>query len=534
MHGSQLDDHLRAPAEAGTIEAPARVAARRGDRSPGSWTKVWLVVGLVLMAGAGLRMVHANDPMLEWFPTRQYMSVDLAWKYDLALGAPASPGDSDAAAVRSETEPPVMEGATALIWRAMGDRPLWVPRLLTVLIWSAGGVAMALLLRRLAASAVGVVVGVVAWTFIPFVVQGTRVFQPDPLMIVAILSTVLAIVVDDDERTRKTLIIAGLVAGAAVFVKLPALFFVVTTYVAVTCFSRGVRALWSRRSLAFAAMACGPAVVWNLLGLVVFTYLRQKTGDFVYPRLALTGWFWDQWLSLVMVTFGGILVGMALVGIGVARGRTRIVGVGLVAGYVTYGLAFTWHYSTHHYYHLPLVMAVALGLGLLASEIEAMVRRRRADLLSVGVATVALIAFIGGFAYSLWGFVPPEANAASVHRNIEVAAQVGDVVGHRHALVLAEHNGYPLAYYGSVKNLEWPESDDLRFAAAHGAAPFSVEDRFDELQAQIHGEFFIVLDMPEWDEQPELQAFLRSRFPVVAETDEYLVFDLRSVEGNGG
>ena len=47
-------------------------------------------------------------------------------------------------------------------------------------------------------------------------------------------------------------------------------------------------------------------------------------------------------------------------------------------------------------------------------------------------------------------------------------------------------------------------------------------------------EYFIVTDMDARNVQPELEAFLRSRYPVVAETDDYLVFDLRSGVGTGG
>ena len=50
----------------------------------------------------------------------------------------------------------------------------------------------------------------------------------------------------------------------------------------------------------------------------------------------------------------------------------------------------------------------------------------------------------------------------------------------------------------------------------------------------IGAEYFIVTDMDAWHVQPELEAFLRSRYPVVAETDDYLVFDLRSGVGTGG
>jgi hypothetical protein len=517
-----------------TAERPATTINPR----PSSILRVpllWVAVGLILVTGAGLRLINAGDPMLEFFPTRQYMSVDLAWKYDMALGGEEGPGDHAAARILGETEPPVMEMTTAAVWRAIGDRPLWVPRLLTVLVWSAGGVALAFLLRRLTTSVTSVIVGVAAWTFIPFVVQATRVFQPDPLMVAAIVAALWALVVDDDRRTTKSLMIAGLLSGFAVFVKAPASFFVVPAFVGLAWYGRGFRALLGRRTVLYAALTFGAALVYNVLGLVVFGYLDGKQGLFIFPKLLLEGGFWSGWLSLLLVTFGVTLVGLALIGIGVSRGRSRVLGLSLIAGYVAYGLVFTWNYSTHHYYHLPFVIIVSLGVGLLAGEIEALVRRRNADLLSVSVVTVAAICLAGGWMFSLWRFVPPEPSAAAVDRNVRVSEEVGELLDHTdNALVLVEHYGYPLAYYGSVKGEPWPRIEDFSYQDARGLAAPTVEDRFDELAAESEAEFFVVVDFDEWARQPELQAFLASRFPVYAEGPGYLVFDLRTGVGTGG
>ena len=62
------------------------------------------------------------------------------------------------------------------------------------------------------------------------------------------------LVIDDDRRTTKSLVLAGLAAGFALFVKVPALFFVVAAFIGLTWFGRGVRSLLSRRTLAFAAL----------------------------------------------------------------------------------------------------------------------------------------------------------------------------------------------------------------------------------------------------------------------------------------
>ena len=68
-----------------------------------------------------------------------------------------------------------------------------------------------------------------------------------------------------------------------------------------------------------------------------------------------------------------------------------------------------------------------------------------------------------------------------------------------------------------------------------GEGQLGVAERFDELsQADRRPS---TSSSPTWTRgnvQPELEAFLRRRYPVVAETDDYLVFDLRSGVGTGG
>jgi hypothetical protein len=270
------------------------------------------------------------------------------------------------------------------------------------------------------------------------------------------------------------------------------------------------------------------ALLFNALGLWVLDYLDGKQGNFVFPRMLVTADFWGDWLNVVTVTFSASLLVLAVIGIVVSPARARLVAGALLAGYVIYGLVFTWNYSTHHYYHLPLILVVALGIGFLTSAIDSLLRRRRADPVAVGVATVAAVALASGWLYSPWRFVPQVASAEAVEQNVAVSEVVGQLTNHTdHALVLAEHYGYPLAYYGAVKGTPWPWADDLRFQEKRGDPAVSVEDRFAELVGTSEAEFFVITDLDEWGRQPDLETFLRSRFPVHAEGPGYLIFDLR-------
>src|SRR5260370_18923015 len=89
---------------------------------------------MLLLVGAGLRAVRADQPALEHYSTRQYNSALLARKYEQALGGHAA-GVSPAvvvAAAPAEIEPPIMEAVTAGPWGVFGGEPLWFPPCLVV------------------------------------------------------------------------------------------------------------------------------------------------------------------------------------------------------------------------------------------------------------------------------------------------------------------------------------------------------------------------------------------------------------------
>jgi hypothetical protein len=54
----------------------------------------------------------------------------------------------------------------------------------------------------------------------------------------------------------------------------------------------------------------------------------------------------------------------------------------------------------------------------------------------------------------------------------------------------------------------------------------TVQERFDAFGRSLHPEFFVVTTFDTFREQPDLRAYL-DRFPVFADTVQYLVFDLR-------
>ena len=94
-------------------------------------------------------------------------------------------------------------------------------------------------------------------------------------------------------------------------------------------------------------------------------------------------------------------------------------------------------------------------------------------------------------------------------------AQVGQVIGHQPRVVsITSDYGYPLAYYGWQNNNPWPLAADIKNFRKTFA--LQAADKY----------YFLITDFSEFDSQPDLKSYLYATYPVFAQGDGYLVFDL--------
>jgi hypothetical protein len=207
----------------------------------------------------------------------------------------------------------------------------------------------------------------------------------------------------------------------------------------------------------------------------------------------------------------------ALEGILLARGRARPVGLALFAGYVGFGLVFTYHYMTHDYYHLPFVLVLSVGIGLLADRVLAFVRSRRADMRSIAVAATVALGVLVGFRVSVesirFGLVPASVPETTRIAESEVPPKIGTLLHQSTRLAfLAPSFGETLRFYGGVDGTLWPETNDAQTTLA-------------EIRRK-GAEFFVVTDLRAWGADPDLRHSV-TRYPLLASGRNFLVYDLR-------
>lgn len=497
-----------------------------------------------------LRVPGIGDPPLGFHPTRQFRSALLARHIAYKLGAPATAQerrvDQVVADEQGLLEPPILEAVVGAVDRVTGREWEAVPHLLSITFWLIGGWFLLLLTRRfLTPWAVVVCVGF--YLLLPYGVVASRSFQPDPLMVMAMLGSLLATVRYHEEPSRQHLLVAGATAGAAVLVKPMSLFVVAAAFTALCLWPPSVRR--ARAGAAFVVMALLPAVAYFLVVRLVSPNLTTSVEGSFFANLLTTKAYWSRWMTMVAVVVGYVPLAVSIVAWaasppGLAR---RLLGA-LLLGYLGYGMVFNYHIHTHDYYSLQLIPIVAIGLGLMVDRVVAWAREARFDMLGAALLAVIAPVLIATAVLKPLSLQDAEQSRLNLARAIlnpdrlqahspgrqilsstrRTYREIGRLVGHSERTVhVAQDYGKPLYYYGRVAGTGWPGAADIAYVRAQGQDPNTGTVLLDEIVTKRKPQWFIVTDFAEYQRQPELRQALESRYRLRHRSDRYLVFDLR-------
>jgi 4-amino-4-deoxy-L-arabinose transferase-like glycosyltransferase len=488
--------------------------------------RLTLLVALFI-AAFGIRLYHSQGPPLDFHATRQYRSLLLAREYYFETGDFVPDRERQVAAISAQRqgllEPPILEHVVALAYRLTGGESMWLPRALSSILWLVGGVWLYRIARRLAGPDAAIV-STAFYLFLPFAVIASTSFQPDSLMIMLILASVLAMVRYDEQPTRRRLWIAAGLSAAAFLVKPMALFLVLCTFAALSIAHRGVRgSVRSPATTLFVLATVLPTLAVYAYGLVSGTFLINEAEKTLLPQLVASDFFWSRWLANVSAVVSLPVLLAALIGSALLRQpRSKALMLGLWIGYVMFCLVVNYNLATHDYYQLQLIPICALGLAPLAA---------------LGLRAVNGPAFRPALRRLPWAVLALAIAAAmarsaarprvSDHEAV-IAEQIGALVQHSTRTVyLAADYGVPLEYHGQVSGAAWPIASDLEWERLAGVPQPDAEQRFNMWFAPAAPEYFIVLDVSELDNQPDLKQFLTRDFRLIAQTPDYWLFDLR-------
>lgn len=490
-----------------------------------------LLVPLVTLfvLGVVLRLVDVNDPPLDFHTSRQLRNsiVARAIYYDLSPDVDEEKSRLAASFANSvgHYEPPVIESLVAVTYLVMGDESYAVPRFWQTLFWILAGAALFDLARRAVSPWAGLA-AVAYYMVLPFSVQASRSFQPDPLMTSAFMIGIYCLYrwsedaadLDIAPRTRSWTwaILAGVFLGMAVLVKVVIAFLIGACAVALVLFTLR-RDFWkSKQVWVMAFLMVAPAFIYY-----VVLHSGRSSDYFTNWSVALfklvsSTDFYSKWLAFLGSLFGLTILFAGLAGAFIAAPRLRWLLVSLWIGYLAYGLTLPFQMYTHSYYHIQLIPVIALGLAVVLNPLFE--RVSGLDMIGRAAFIGLMVAVIG---YHAW--VARSVLVAEDFRHEPMVWQkIGEAIpGNAAVIALTQDYGFRLMYFGERKVDLWPLNTDL--------AQLKNENR--DTAARFHeitdgNDYFLVTAFGQLNQQPELRRIL-NEYPVVDEGDGFILYDLR-------
>ena len=484
-----------------------------------SLPRPWLALLIALLAlGAALRLLNLNAPPLDFHSTRQLRNslVARAIYYDLQPQADPQKrvlAESFERAV-GQYEPPVTETIAGLTYLLIGRESFAVPRVYGTIFWLLAGVALFDLVRRALGPATALV-SLAYYLVLPFAVQSSRSFQPDPLMTAAFVAGLSFLYRWTEAQTWKWAILAAALLGFAVLVKIVIVFLVIGAAIAAVWMVHGPRFWKSAQVWTMELSMALPALAYYVFGHPGRSSEYFLSWTVTLLKLIASPHFYADWLGFVGSLLGLVVVFLGLAGTILAPPRLRGILIGLWLGYLLYGLMLPFQMYTHSYYHLQLVPVVAMGFAPL---VEAAIARAT-GLTPGGKAALAALATVL-LAYQSWAA-----------RSVLVAEDFSGVPGtwvaigeaipaDAEVIALIQDYGYDLMYWGWRKVALWPYSTEL---AEIKNADRDLGLQFADLTAGK--DYFLVTAFGQLDKQPGLKEIL-DEYRIAAQGDGYVLYDL--------
>jgi hypothetical protein len=516
-----------------------------------------------------IRLYKIGEPPLDFSTIRQYQNAHIARGIFYETNDSITEEKKHIAKINMERmgfvlEPRIIENAAVLGYRLAGAEHLWIPRLLSSIFWTIGGIFLYLTARMLFSPGVALF-SAFFYLFLPYSILSSRVFQPDPFMIMLMLGSIYGIMRYNERPSRSNRGGAAFVAAVAVLVKPYCVFIIFGAFLSLVIFREGFwKSAFQKNTILFGFLIILPSIVHYGYGMLSNAgFLGEHAKGSFLPHLIISPSFWGGWLYMIGRVTGYIAFVLAVLGLfKVGQGQTRNLLFGLWAGYFLFGLSATYQMHTHSYYHMPFIPIAALSLAPIAGmfiDRETPLISKRLKIASVtGIIIIAIGLILAAKKLplktmlsehkgelktaALFLGINPELGKflrGDFDKEIAIAKEIGERVGHSHnTLFLTPYFGRVLAYHGEFAGLPWPTSDSLYGRRVRGARVPDIEKDFtpEHITLLYHGkfiiytpDFFIITAFDEFEKQADLRKVLYSNYPVLVQNDDYLIFDLRKM-----
>jgi 4-amino-4-deoxy-L-arabinose transferase-like glycosyltransferase len=490
---------------------------------------------IIFILGIGIRFYDLTDLPLDFHSTRQLLSAIKArgMYYSTRMDV-ATEYKSFAVQqwqFRASVEPEFFERVVAFTYQFTGEK-VWIARIYSSMFWMIGAIFLFLLARKLT-NIDGAIASTAFYVFLPYAVIASRSFQPDPLMTMLVIIFLWAVYewsaltptpLPEGEgqgvRGWKFAIIAGLFGGFAIFIKFVAAFFVISGGLGAVTSNKSIKeAIKNPQLYVMSILGIIPGAAYLIYGIFFTDYLGQQFGGRFIPTLFLSPSYYVGWLNMLNLVMGGFVLMIALLGLFFYDDKKRRFILSLWLGYLTFGIYFNFHISTHDYYSLPLIPIVALSIASLSSFLFTKLTE----------ITNTKLLRLSSFLFLLFGLISITWNTRNILNAVDYRPEekmwqeISQIIDGYNVAGLTQDYGSRIAYFGWRSITDMPSYGDILYTIQRGGKA-EFEQRFDEVISKK--DLFLVTDFKDLNRQPLLKEKLEL-YPIFAEGDGYVIYDIR-------
>lgn len=493
--------------------------------------KLW--IALILLAaflGLIVRFYDLTDIPLDFHPTRQFHSALIArgMYYQTQPDAPEWERERAVSQWKAEglIEPQIMQRLTAFTYRLIGSDQLWAARLWSIFFWTLGGFFLYFLARDIAGLE-GAALAVIFYALWPYAAIASRAFQPESL---SVASLILALWLSYRWVRQPKLahaVAAGLACGIAIYTKSTIVFLLAPAIAGLVLSSFTLKsALRNLQVWIIALLSIIPYALYHFYGVYVLKLLGEQYSLRFFPNLWVDPAFYLRWIGEMNHVIGLEIFLLAVAGsLILSKKPASGLFLGLNLGYLLLGFTFSYHISTHDYYHLPLMVSVSLGLALVLKALVSVVQENRKTFSLIVLTSLILVFML----LKAWE-IRVTLKRADYRSEPAFWKNLGEELG-RDARVtgLMTDYGYRLAYWGWLTVEPWLQNTDINIRELAGA-----EVNLQQELARLLGEndYFVVTQMSEYENQPLLKEYLENNHSKIIDRENVFVFDLRQNNGS--
>jgi hypothetical protein len=485
---------------------------------------------LFFTLAALIRIIHVKNPghLVE----REYNSAIFARDFYFQNNDSIEPWRQENARVTREMfpilEPPVTEYLVSWIYRLTGQEQIWFAHYLTIAFWLISGIFLYAIAARLI-SVEAAFFATIIYLFLPWGIIISRSFQPDALMMLMFLMSLFFIVRYFEKLNLVSAVLAGVVTGLTLLFRPLVSFQLLCAFIALSVYQwKSLKALFNRYTLIFLGMSMLPLALFYGIGLLFSGslegqsafYFQGQAAFYFRPHLLFQPRFWRDWIDLGTFVLGQSMIIAGFLGFFfLNKIKTKILLLGLLAGYFLFGIVFTYNIITHSYYHIQVFPLLALSASAFVVLLAERLQLSSGRYWLLPAFGVFLILFYFNYQEIRSNQRPP------VFESPHLGAEIGKLVHHSPKTVfVAYHYGAPLVYYGEFAGIPWPVRIDDSFYRPPDEKERTVEERL--LSIGFEPEYFIITNFDLYDRMhQDLRAYLEINCQLYQAQEAFLIYN---------